>query len=190
MQLKESVWFLFHTISRAWELQSDFGLWIICLHLQKLELFAAAIVARWDKRKGRTYSPCSCAYRTTLQNTSKVQQPSRRSQDIKELWTSQTGCLFSNIQTPTAFTLTKVYILSVLIYLWVLSSHCICTGQGRIIFLPPESRWKENIRSDRKLFKYAESCLVLYLCSTELPYISARSITSTVRTQQWQWRIY
>lgn len=44
-----------------------------------------------DVTKGRAgCSPCSCAYRTTLQNSSKVQQP-RKSQDIKEPWRIQAG---------------------------------------------------------------------------------------------------
>lgn len=79
LQLKESARFLSLALGRAWKLQSDLGLRIICLHLQKLELFsAAAIVTRRDKKEGQDIAPCSCAYRTALQNTSKVQQPSRR----------------------------------------------------------------------------------------------------------------
>lgn len=79
LQLKESARFLFLTIGRAWKLQSDLGLWIICLHLQKLELFLRCSYCDKMGQKGRAgRSPSSCAHRTTLQNTSKVQQPSRR----------------------------------------------------------------------------------------------------------------
>lgn len=83
----------------------DFGWPIICLHLQKLE--HCSYCAK-NGTKGRAgWSPRSCAYRTTLQDTSKVQQPCRRSQDIKELWRISTGCLFFPTQRLVALTLKR-----------------------------------------------------------------------------------
>lgn len=72
----ERAQFLFLPTGRAWKLQSGFGLWIICLHLQKLELsFAAAIVARWDKRKGRTHSLQLCIQDTGKSSTTEQKEP-------------------------------------------------------------------------------------------------------------------
>lgn len=118
--LEELARFLFLTIGRAWKLQSDFrGLRIICLHLQKLGLLAAAIVAKWDKREGQ--DAASAAVHTGQHCTTPVKFNNRA--DEAKTWKSceesRPGCLFSDTQTVEAFTLIKVDILSVLGFLWL-----------------------------------------------------------------------
>lgn len=95
-------------------------------------------------------SPCSCAYMTTLQDTGKVQQASRRhKRAVKnsncwllifqdEIPPESVGSIHSGLPFRTACRSNtwgsaccdKVCVLSVLIYLSVLSSCCIYTGQG------------------------------------------------------------
>lgn len=95
---QESAQSLFVTTGRAWKLQSGFGLWIICLHLQKLELFfvfvffTAAIVARRDKRKGRTHSLQLCIQDIRAEPWQSTTTEKEKPGDVK-LWRVQ-GCLF------------------------------------------------------------------------------------------------
>lgn len=59
MQLEESAQFLRLTIGRAWKLQSDFRLWIICLHLQKLELFCCSYCGKMGQKEGQDTAPAA-----------------------------------------------------------------------------------------------------------------------------------
>ena len=101
-------------------------------------------------QKGRAErSLCSCAYRTTLHNTSKFQQPSRRSQDIKELWGIQTGLLIFRHPDSGSIHLDK-------------SRHFVCAWipvTDSAFTQVEELKWREEIGSDRKMFPDRKSWL-------------------------------